>query len=76
MELDGCEDMVMSAIENPDYIFEGHTDELLAVKQFSGLFFVVTVYKEKETEGYVITAYTKDTITTLKEQRRILWKKN
>jgi hypothetical protein len=76
LELEGCEDMVMAAVEDPDFIFEGHTDEILAVKYFSGLFFVVTVYKEMEMDGYVITAYTKDTITTLREQRRILWKKN
>jgi hypothetical protein len=76
LELEGCEDKVMSAISDPDFLFAGHTDELIAVKKYSGIFFVITVYKEKETEGFIITAYTKDSVADFKKSREMLWKKN
>ncbi len=76
IELEGCEDMIMETIRNPDFLFKGHTDELLAVKNFTGVFYIISVYKENDEEGFIITAYTKDNISDFKRTREILWKKN
>ncbi|MHB1830070.1 MAG: hypothetical protein ACYCO0_01625 [Candidatus Micrarchaeaceae archaeon] len=59
--------------EVPDYIVKGTADEVIACKKY-GDRYMISVYKEHNTEGFVITAYfTKELKKLLK--RGILWKK-
>lgn len=76
IELEDCLDMVLNTVADPDIIFAGNVDELLAVKKFSGVFYIVSVYKEKEEskDGFIITAYTLDNLSNIKK-RDIIWKK-
>ena len=65
----------LQIVEDPDLIFKGDTDELLAVKKMSGKkkWFVV-VYKETNKDGFILTAY----VTTDERwlfKRKVLWNK-
>jgi len=67
---------ILETIENPQKIYQGNRDELIAVseKQERTDKFIVVVYKESNlTDGFVITAY----ISNKEEQfqkKKILWK--
>lgn len=73
----GNMDMVLESVENPDYIVQGWTDELIALKHYDRTSIsekhMVVVYKEDK-EGFIITAFMtskKDTIL----RRGIIWGK-
>lgn len=64
--------LIASTIENPVAIFEGNSDELLATSKFDKNRWIVVVYKELKSDGFVITAYiTTDFKWLLK--RKIIW---
>lgn len=48
---------VLTTVKNPDYIFKGRAKELLAVLKISQRNYLVVIYKEKEADGFIITAY-------------------
>ena len=66
---------VLESISNPDYIYKGQNEELLAVKEILPLKSLVVIYKEtNKKDGFVITAF----ITKRKKQlekRELLWQK-
>lgn len=66
---------VLSAVKNPDYIFKGKANELLAVLATSKRGYLVIVYKETEADGFIITAY--ETIATVwLFKKEIIWSKH
>ena len=72
-ELAGLSDDVLIAVEDPDFIVRGWTDELLAVRKINDKYLVV-VYKELENDGFIITAFiTKKVDKVLR--RGIIWQK-
>lgn len=76
-ELEGEEANIIETIENPDIIFEGNFNELLAVKFYdktpvSENKYLVVIYKEIENDdGFILTAYY---ARRLNERRKIIWK--
>jgi hypothetical protein len=64
---------VLETIENPESIFLGNADELIAIKEIDNNKFLAAIYKEvDQTDGFVITAF----ITRRKKQierKRKLW---
>lgn len=64
---------VVDAVEAPDRILEGGSNELLAVKQSGARGWLVVVYKEENAEtGFVITAFRTTRAASL-NRRRQLW---
>ena len=76
-ELIGEENNIIEIIENPDIIFEGNFNELLAAKLYdktpvSENKYLVVIYKEIENDdGFILTAYY---ARRLNERRKIIWK--
>lgn len=70
--LTGRQRYVLSAIKDPDYIFKGKSEEILAVSRSSQRGYLVVVYKEIEGDGFIITAYeTTDTLWLFKKE--LIW---
>lgn len=66
---------ILESIENPDSIYLGKYQELIAIKLFDKLNckFVVVVYKETSpTDGFIITAYLSNKISEF-EKRIKVW---
>ena len=66
---------VLETITEPDYIYKGIGEELLAVKEIIPQKYLVVIYREVDlNDGFVITAF----LTKRKKQldrRELLWKK-
>jgi hypothetical protein len=71
-ELINLQSEILQAIENPDKILEGNNGELLAIKLLGDNKYLVTIYKEAEEDGFVITAYLTKRINSL-NKRKELW---
>lgn len=67
--------IIMEAVKNPDFILQGDTGELLAVKKKPRKkIWIVVPYKESENDGFILTAY----LTTDSRWlfgREIIWNK-
>ena|ERR1035437_848575 len=71
-ELAGMRSDVLETITSPDRIVLGNDDELLAIRTIELGKFLVVVYRELETDGFVITAFLTTRESSLK--RRVqLW---
>lgn len=71
-EMAGHYDDVFDAIQNPDAVYEGKAEELLAVKELEAGKYVVVVYKEVSREdGFVIAAYFVRGIKRLEKMARV-----
>lgn len=70
-------DMVFESIEDPDFIVQGWTDELIALKHYDKTSisekYVAVIYKEGK-EGFVITAFMTSKYDKLLK-RGTIWKK-
>lgn len=65
---------VLTTVKNPDYILKGGARELLAVSALSKRAYLVVVYRETITDGFIITAFdTADTLWLFKKE--IVWNK-
>ena len=72
-ELASMSDEVLLAVEDPDFIVKGWSDELLALRKINDKFLVV-IYREFENDGFIITAFiTKKVNKVLR--RGIIWQK-
>ena len=56
-ELDSLQLGVLETVANPEYIFAGDKGELLAVRTVSEGKWLIVVYRELETDGFIITAF-------------------
>ena len=65
---------VLNFIKNPDYILKGGARELLAVSALPKRGYIVVVYKELFSDGFIITAFeTTDKLWLFKKE--IVWNK-
>lgn len=65
---------VLATIKNPEYIFKGKGEELLAVSAFSKRGCIVVVYRESANDGFIITAFeTTDKLWLFKKE--LVWNK-
>ncbi|OGE44510.1 hypothetical protein A3B45_05165 [Candidatus Daviesbacteria bacterium RIFCSPLOWO2_01_FULL_39_12] len=72
--LENKQAQILSTVKNPEYIFKGKGEELLAVFALSKRSYIVVVYKETENDGFIITAYeTTDKLWLFKKE--IIWNK-
>ncbi len=74
-DIQGLKENVMNTVSNPDYVFLGNEEELLAVKKYVGEKFLVVVYRELADDGFIITAFQTRRIHSL-FKRKLLWQKN
>jgi len=67
---------VLKTLTEPEIIYEGKTDEYIAVKEIEKGKYILVVYKEiNKKDGFVITAF----LTKQKrqfERRKIIWKQH
>ncbi|TSC88748.1 MAG: hypothetical protein G01um10145_774 [Microgenomates group bacterium Gr01-1014_5] len=71
----GRQKQVLTTIKNPDYVFRGGAEEILAVTKVSLRRYLVVIYKETEADGFIITAYeTTDTRWLFKKE--LIWNKH
>jgi len=71
-ELAGMRTTVLEAVEDPDRVLAGGMGELIAVKYVEKGKHMVVVYREFETDGFVITAFL-TTRTKSLDRRRQIW---
>ncbi len=68
------QNQVLDTVKNPDYIFKGRAEELLAVSAISKSGYVVVVYKAEIIDGFIITAFeTTNTRWLFKKEK--IWSK-
>jgi len=66
---------VLETVGDPDVIFEGKTEEYLAVRKMEKSKYIVVVYKEiNENDGFIITAFLTKKVKKL-ERRRKIWER-
>lgn len=66
---------ILETIENPDYVYQGNNEELLAVKLINKDKFLIVIYKElDDKDGFVITSFLSTKINYLKN-KILLWEK-
>lgn len=65
---------VLKTVKNPDYVFKGKGEELLAVYTSSKKGYIVVVYRESVGDGFIITAFeTTDKLWLFKKE--LVWNK-
>ena len=62
----------MDCVSAPIRVFGGATGELLAVRELEFAKYIVVVYRESESDGFIITAFITRRFRSL-ERRRQLW---
>lgn len=66
---------ILETISAPDFIAEGNSGELIAVKALKNEKNIVAVYKETDKkDGFVITSFLTNKIASIKK-RTVLWEK-
>ncbi|HET6453910.1 MAG TPA: hypothetical protein VFI02_05850 [Armatimonadota bacterium] len=71
-ELAGLRLDVLEVISDPERIVQGGYGSLLAVRQTMSGKFLVVVYREHESDGFIITAFLTSRISYL-DRRKQLW---
>ena len=71
-ELAGMRQAVLTTVDEPEKIFLGHAGERLALREMETGKYLVVVYREMETDGFVITAFLTRRIRVL-ERREQIW---
>jgi len=70
---------VLETINDPDYIVAGTEEELVAIKFYKkthiGSKYLICCYREKDKEGFVITAFMTSKIHSLLKRRKVLWRR-
>jgi len=56
-DLAGYYNEVLQTIEEPDYIIRGYRSALIALREIEKGKFLAVIYKELETDGFIITAH-------------------
>jgi hypothetical protein len=73
-EMAGHLNDVLLAVAAPEIVLQGTADELLATVYEHKTKLLVVVYKENETDGFIITAYFTSKVDKLLK-RIVLWQK-
>jgi len=70
---------VLETIRDPDFVVAGKEEELLAArlykKTYIGPKYIIVVYRERNKEGFVITAFMTSKIDDITKRRQILWRR-
>ena len=74
-ELAGLRLEVLETVSNPSKIFAGKQGELMAVRKISSGKHLVVVYRDFETDGFIITAFMTSKPQSL-DRRTKLWPLN
>jgi hypothetical protein len=74
-ELMGCEDMILETVRSPDYVLQGHEQELLSIKHYNvtpiGGKDMIVVYREDK--ELIITAFLTSKADKIIKKRRVVW---
>lgn len=73
-ELVGLSFEVLEAVSDPDMVIEGLSGELLALKEINKKY-LVSIYRETNKEGFVVTAFYTSHFKQLIKKRKIIWSK-
>lgn len=73
-EMAGHRNNILLTISHPDFVAAGTRDELLAVRMMETTKAVVVVFKENNTDGFILTPYFTSKLIKLRK-RKILWEK-
>ena len=75
-ELAGYYFEVLETISDPDYIYKGLMNELLAVRELKTGKFLVVIYREliEQNDGFIITAFFTKRKNKM-DRRELVWKK-
>jgi len=71
-ELTDLRSEILVTVANPIWIFAGHQDELLAVREIDPGKYLVVVYRELQNDGFIITAFLTRRLHAL-QRRQQLW---
>lgn len=71
-ELSQLQSEILEAVRDPIRVVEGNAGELLGVRELELGKYMVVVYREGPTDGFVITAFVTRRIRSL-ERRKQLW---
>jgi len=63
---------ILETIAKPNVIYESNDGENLAVREIETGKFLVAVYRQSQTDGFVITAFLTRRVKSL-EKRNLLW---
>jgi hypothetical protein len=69
-ELAGMRDQVLDTVANPLRIFAGRAGELLATKEIGSAIWLVVVYRESRSDGFIITAFVTSRLAPLKGENK------
>lgn len=71
-ELAGCYYEVLETIQNPDSLYEGKTDELIAIRQMEKDKYLIVIYKEMNPkDGFLITSFLTKRLDTITKRKRV-----
>lgn len=62
---------VLETVENPEAVYEGKSEECIAIKEVEQGKYIVAVYRESSEDGFVITAFLTRRKRQLDRRRRI-----
>ena len=72
-ELAGYYDDVLSVVEDPEFVLDGHGGSLIAARGYGRRRYLMVIYRELSADdGFVITAY----FTSKFDRKRIKWKRS
>ena len=71
-ELAGMRFEILETVAQPNRIFRGLNGELLAVREIEGNKFLVVIYRETDSDGFIITAFLTRRIRSV-ERRELIW---
>ncbi len=63
---------VLETIANPTRIYKGAVEEFLAAREIEEGKFLVVIYRETESDGFIITAFLTRRIKSL-EKKELVW---
>lgn len=70
---------VLETINDPDYVVAGTKGELLAIKFYRkthiGSKHLICCYRERNKEGFVITAFMTSKVDSILKRRKTLWRR-
>ena len=73
-EMAGSAFKILDAVNDPDIIVKGLASELLAVKKIDTQY-LISVYRETNKHGFIITAFYTTLLKKLLKNRKIIWSK-
>ena len=62
---------LLETVRRPDVVVAGRAGELLAIREIGPARWLVVVYRELESDGFIITAYSTSRTTTLRRREQV-----